>query len=193
MLLLKSAKECLSPEYFTFVMKYFCINSYFAHPENLLICGLLSPMSTQEIKEKCLRIILQIRSVVRIDEIRQFFALLPHEVNTDANDIVDFINWDALRAAPRSKTKMTPSPLLMKYSDDDLKNEVFGTVKIIKLDDLLCHSQHVERAVKQTSQSVLKSNDYVKQRSDIICTQDSREKYPQNSTKEVFRRQLQFP
>ena len=165
-------------------MKYFHINSYFAHPENLLVCGLLCPISTNEIKEKCLKMLLKIRHTVRpqTDTIRQFFTLLPNETNPDADNIFDFINWDE----PSLQNKLTFPPLLMKYSDDDLRNG------LIDLSDLLCHSQHVERAVKQTSKSVAKSRDYLKQKSDIVCTIDSREKYPQNAPKDNFRRHLQF-
>ena len=105
-----SAKECLSPEHFTFVMKYFHINSYFAHPENLLVCGLLCPISTNEIKEKCLKMLLKIRHTVRpqTDTIRQFFTLLPNETNPDADNIFDFINWDE----PSLQNKLTfPPPI----------------------------------------------------------------------------------
>ena len=178
---LKNAKACLSPAHFKICLKYFLINSYFAHPENLLLCALLSPLSSANEKDRALELILQIRSMERSNEVRKFFPIAENEVNCDSDNIIDLINWNEI-----DKYKMTPPPLLEKYSDEDLKSGK------IQLEKLLCHSQHNERAVKQTSKSVLKSHDYLKQKSDIVCTEESRSNYKHNAKKEDFRRNLQF-
>ena len=59
-------------------------------------------------------------------------------------------------------------------------------------DRLLCHSQHCERCVKQTTMSVLSNSTHDDQKSHIIVTENSREKNSCTPTKESFRRSLEF-
>ena len=84
---------------------------------------------------------------------------------------------------------------MRKFSKDDVK-------KVMKLDNemrkkmlkdrLLCHSQHCERCVKQTTMSVLSNSTHDDQKSHIIVTEKSREKNSFSCTKESFRRSLEF-
>ena len=59
-------------------------------------------------------------------------------------------------------------------------------------DRLLCHSQHCERCVKQTTMSVLSNSTHDDQKSHIIVTEKSREKNSFSCTKESFRQSLEF-
>jgi len=176
------AKECLSAQLFELIFKYFQINSYFAHPENLLLCALLSPMSSNLDKERALELIIEFRNKQPQGTVRKFVKPLPHEINCNSDNIIDLINWDIL-----SEDKKTAPPILRRFTNEELKNGK------IELPHLLCHSQNCERAVKQTSKSVLKwgDEDY-KAKQDIIVTENSRKKYPIGCKKEAFRRDLQF-
>jgi len=176
------AKECLSAEHFEFIFKYFQINSYFAHPENLLLCALLSPMSSELDKERALELIIEFRSKTSQETVRKFVKPSPHEINCESDNIIDLINWDII-----AEEKKTPPPILRSFTNDQLKN---GDIDLPKL---LCHSQNCERAVKQTSKSVLKWGDEDnKAKQDIIVTENSRNKYPIGCKKEAFRRDLNF-
>ena len=171
----------MSLEHFNYVFKYFQNNCYFAHPENLLLCALLSSMSSDLDKQRAIALIAEFRNNQQRDTVRKFVKPLPHEINYNSDNIIDLINWDTI-----SEDKKTPPPILRKFTIEELENG-------IDLPKLLCHSQHCERAVKQTSKSVLKWGDEnYKAKQDIIVTENSRKKYPIGSKKEAFRRDLQF-
>ena len=57
---MKRAKNCLNRQHFNFVKKYFLINGGWFHPENVLMCTILSPQVTQAIKREALKILLEV-------------------------------------------------------------------------------------------------------------------------------------
>ena len=61
-----------------------------------------------------------------------------------------------------------------------------------KIYKLLCHSQHCEGCVKQTSKSLLTNANHDDQKSHIIVTEKSRERNPCTFTKESFKQSLNF-
>ena len=59
-----STKNCLSAPLWDDVVSHsFTYNSYFAHPENLCFCAIMSKFSSQEVKEQAKEKILEFRKV----------------------------------------------------------------------------------------------------------------------------------
>ena len=116
---------------------------YFAHPENLLMCGLLSPFSTDYVRQKCLEKILEARKKqkrYKTKNVRKFFPPSLDKFNFDANNIFDLLKWNNF------KKPVTPPPLLKNKTDNELKEMLLR--KCTDFDEMLCHSQHNERCVK---------------------------------------------
>lgn len=132
------AKECLSEEDWNLIAEYFLVNSYMAHPENLLFSALMCPLSSQEVRERALALILEFRTVKKRSKskkIRKFVKLNSSEVNFEANNLLDLIKWDKI-----AKSKKTAPPILQRLSDDELKGLV-SSQNSDKIPKLLCHSQ----------------------------------------------------
>lgn len=193
---LKKARACLSREHWDMISREFSpINSYWAHPENLLFCGLLCDLSSNEVKEQSLALILEFRAAERKSKrksVRKFEKPEPHELNYDATNLFDFINWETI-----AKAKKTPPPNLRHLSDQELqmlvsKNTVLKNIVREKIPKELCHSQSCEMYVQLTSKTVLKAQGHDKQKSKIIVTQDSREKFSCQSSKADVARTLQM-
>ena len=95
------------------------INSYWAHPENLLYCAILSTWSSAEVKKKSLDKILEFRAAERKSKrktVRKFIPPEIQELNYEADNLFDFINWETI-----AKTKKTPPPNLRHLSDQELQ------------------------------------------------------------------------
>ena len=87
--------------------------------------------------------------------VRKFIPPEPHELNFDANDLIELVNWDTI-----SKSKLTTPPILDKLYDEDLhnsisKNTVFRGFERKKIPNLKCHSQDCECNIYFTSKSIL--------------------------------------
>ena len=190
---IKRCQECLSAEHWEFVSEVFVRNSYFIHPENLLYCGLLSKFTDDEIRTKCADKIIESKISQKKSKakfVRKMRKPTRKEINLGAKNIFNLIDWGKIK-----KAKIRDPPLLRRFTKDDVKkvsnldNEMRS--KILH-DKLLCHSQHCERCVKQTTISVLSNSSHDAQKSHIIVTENSREKNSCTSTKESFRRSLDF-
>ena len=184
--LLMYSIACLSEEHFQMISNEFSpINSYWAHPECLLYCGLVSPLSSNHVKQRSLELILEFRNMQRKSKrktVRKFIPPEPHELNFHANDLIELVNWDTL-----AKSKKTPPPILKDFSDEDLhrflsKNTVLQKIAKESVPKFKCHSQDCERNIQLTSKTVLKTKGHDTQKARIIVTQDSREKFPSKST-----------
>ena len=171
---LKRSKACLNREQFSRVKEIILHNGWWFHPENVLICGLLSPLSTPQIQKKALKIILEARAREReqnTGEIRLFETPTEDKLNFDAPNFFEVLRWNELKPED-----ITPPPLLSIYSDDELKESLEG--KPLNVPRLLCHSQHVEGAVQKTTKSVTKNIGHANQKSNLVGAGSSREKYP---------------
>ena len=165
---------------------------YFAHPENLLLCGFLSPFSTDYVREQSLKKILEARKKQRASKakkIRRFFPPSLDKYDFDANNIFDFLRWDMFKR----NYVVTPPPLLSKYSDDELKAMLKAGSKCPEdIEGILCHSQHNERCVKQTTMSILKNAGYEQAKAHHIVTDQSRQAFVINAPKKDVIRALEF-
>ena len=93
---------------------------YFAHPENLLLCGLLSPFSSDAVREKSLEKILEARKKQKgskAKNVRKFIPPSLDKFNFDADNIFDLLKWERFKR----NHNVTPPPLLSKHTDDELR------------------------------------------------------------------------
>lgn len=145
-----SASRYLSPELKTIIDPVIERNSYFAHPENLLLAMLTDPH--KHIRELAARRVLKARSK-KLSKTRLF--QLPN-INLDASYYYDLINW---------QQNVTEPPILKNISDEDLQLFVAqggeGKLPLLRLP---CHTQAVERAVKTVTEA-----------STTLCTKSARE------------------
>ena len=168
-------------------------NSYFLHPANLLYCGLLSEFSDDFTRTKCGEKIIETKIAEKKSKakfVRKLRKPVRKEIDFGAKNVYKLIDWGKIK-----KNKIRSPPLMRHFSKDDVK-------KVMKLDNemrkkmlkdkLLCHSQHCERCVKQTTISVLSNSTHDDQKSHIIVTEKSREKNSFACTKESFRQSLEF-
>jgi len=103
-------------------------NSYFAHPENLL----LSMMTDDgpHIRELALLRILKAREQPKRKGVRQF-TMPP--INFDCKDYATMIDWTMVR--------VTEPPVTMSISDDDLQEFMReSTTPIVTFDRYPCHT-----------------------------------------------------
>ncbi|CAG9826869.1 unnamed protein product [Diabrotica balteata] len=117
-------------------------NSYYIHPENLLLCMLTD--NRQWVRELALRRIIKARKEKKVG-IRQF--KIP-EINFNAAEYFELINW--------SECEVTAPPMLADIPDDELKQLIDSSI-IADFDfpKYPCHTQAVERCVKLVSESSL--------------------------------------
>lgn len=125
-------------------------NSYFGHPENLLLTMLSD--NEKHIRELALRRILKARR----DKPQKLRLFQVPEINMDANVYYDLINW---------QNKITEPPILMQISTEELETLVSrGEDNKIDFLRLPCHTQAVERSVKTVTEA-----------SGTLCSKSARE------------------
>ena len=189
-------------KHWEFLSGHFVRNSYFFNPENLLYCGVFSTkFSTNEIRDQCAAKLLKARvnrkkRKSKSKKVRKCKRPKKDEINFEATNLFDVLKWD--KQSLKLKIRDPPltdllSPAEIKLivqllnSNQDLPDEI--KCKIYKL---LCHSQHCERCVKQTTKSLLTNSNHDDQKSHIIVTEKSRERNPCTFTKESFKQSLNF-
>ena len=90
----KRAKACLrKKEHFDVVKKCFINNGYFFHPESILMCAYLSPLSPPRTKARALKMILKAREmyVENTKNVRPFVLPTADQLNFDTNDFFDVL------------------------------------------------------------------------------------------------------
>ncbi|KAK2578323.1 hypothetical protein KPH14_012624 [Odynerus spinipes] len=112
-------------------------NSFFAHPENLLVSMLFDTRS--HVRELSLKRILKARVNDVSARVRVF--KIP-KLNFSAEDYIDVIVWN--------ECQVTSPPILFKYSNEELIRIVQNND--LQVDDFLCHTQAVERCVKSVTE-----------------------------------------
>ena len=145
-------------------------NSYFAHPENVILAMLND--ERKHIQELAVRRILRARS----DPQKLRLFQIP-KINFSAKKYTDMIDWQ--------KTLITKPPLLKHIETSNLKMFIAGgDAKIIDFPNYPCHTQSVERCVKLVTAVVCgtKSRDGY-----IRVTLESRKRMPIFNTKAEYR------
>ena len=142
--MLQSANKCLNKKELAVVHHYLQNNSYFAHPESILLWALFSDNFAH--REKALSYIVAYRS--RNSARRQFKK---PELNVKAKSVMDLIGFKKV-----DPTYITESPLTRIYSLEDLQDCCrFGID--LSVPQIPNHSQNNERAVASTTQAAAKS------------------------------------
>ena len=149
-------------------------NSYFSHPENLLLSMMTGERPS--IRELAFRRILKARDQPKRKGVRQFRV---PPLNFDCTDYTAMIDW--------STVSVTEPPITMSISDDDLREFIREpTTPVVTFNRYPCHTQAVERCIKvvtEASQSVCGEN----RRDGFIRTRlESRAKMPVFETKRDF-------
>lgn len=136
-------------------------NSFYAHPENLLIAMIFD--ERRHIRELGLRRVLKARQSVSIGKgVRNFHTPL---LNFDALDYTEMIDWNA--------TKISSPPLLRGVSNEEIKSFIqSGEVPDWDIKNFPCHTQAVERCVKLVTEASLK-----------VCGPQSRDGYIRTTLK----------
>lgn len=115
-------------------------NSFFAHPENLLVAMLFD--TREHIRNISLNRIIQARNNGGSSSVRTFNLPV---LNFFAEDYTEMIDW--------KNCDITPPPFLSKISDKNL--QIMVKNNCIELPNLPCHTQSVERCVKLVTQASL--------------------------------------
>lgn len=114
-------------------------NSYFAHPENILLAMMTD--ERKHIRELAARRLLKARSMAN-SSIPRLFQV--PELNFNAKDYTELIFWK----------DVTEPPIVKQYTNEDVNLVVqSGGENQLPFVRLPCHTQAVERAVKITTEA----------------------------------------
>lgn len=147
-------------------------NGYYGHPENILIAMIADERA--EVRRQAWKKIADIRKSHPTSDPVRTFQVPP--LNFNATDYTQLVNWD--------ETVFSEPPVIMELSDDDIESFV-EECSPFKL-SFPCHTQAVERMVKevtQVSKHVAKEEErhfYISKRL------ESRKKMPTFETKSQF-------
>lgn len=145
-------------------------NAFFAHSENILLAQLASKLQT--IRTDAVQTILQIRERRNTDTIRKF--IVP-KINFAATVWTNIIS--------KNLREMTEPPLTMAMSTDELKNLIEQPFTVPKYK---CHTQMVERGVKEVTRVSMKADVHEKRHTMINSTLLNRAKYPKMDSRKDF-------
>ena len=143
-------------------------NSYFAHPENIVI-SLLSD-TREEVRRRGVLFILEAREKFDPQEHPRQFR--PPKINFNTLSYEDMINW--------SDEQTFEPPLTIKMHKDEILK---GFEQPIILDSYPCHTQDVERVVPVVAESCIQKVGYIARHNWIISTMESRRLVPKFESK----------
>lgn len=145
-------------------------NSYFAHPENILLAAIAD--NTDDYRFFALQRILTARHLPSSNDIR-IFTKDNIKINPGASSYIDMINWN--------EASLTSPPLL-----SGINNEELLTYSFESLQNIPCHSQAVERSVQDISSTALKVVGHAARHGMAIQTKKSRTEMPYLQSKYDF-------
>lgn len=142
-------------------------NAFFAHSENMLLAQLASSKMSE--RNDGVKKIIEIRAKKDNIGIRKFTV---PEINFNAKNWPEILIWDV--------SKMTEPPLTTNLTERDL---IMVIKTPLKVPQFKCHTQMVERAVKEVTKVSVKAIDQKKQESLVKATLINRAKYPKFDSK----------
>ena len=189
---LKMAKQCSTADHWEIIFGVFVWNSWWAHPENVMLCGMLSQFSTPKIKVRSRGKFLKARKTTRksrAKKVRRFKHPKINQLNEESVDVLDLIDWTKFR-----NCEITDSPLLQDLIDEDCNEDLEKNIKekIPGVFCILCHNQHCERCVCYTTKAVKKNIGLVNQKAAVIITEKNCHDYPTKMSKTDFKTKLHF-
>ena len=165
-------KRCyeLGPEDWEIVEPVLQNNSYFAHPENILLAGVTD-------EDECIRKfacekVLEARVHSSTNVIR-VFDKSTITLEYSASSYIHMTDWTA--------AVVTPPPLLSSISNEDLEQFQVDSFKGIP-----CHSQAVERCIKDISATTLKVFGHKSRHGMVMQCLKSRGELPKVDSKSDF-------
>ena len=126
---LKMAKQCSTADHWEIIFGVFVWNSWWAHPENVMLCGMLSQFSTPKIKVRSRGKFLKARKTTRksrAKKVRRFKHPKANQLNEEPVDVLDLIDWTKFR-----NCEITDSPLLQDLIDEDCNEDLEKNIKNI--------------------------------------------------------------
>lgn len=167
-----SQYQKLSPEDQNIISPVLLNNSYFCHPENLLLAGVADERET--IRRFSCQQILQARKKISSTNVQvRCFDKRQLNVNLNATSYMEMIDWWS--------TPITPPPLL-----DDISDDILVSNQQILLPKYPCHSVDVERNVKDVSAVSSRVIGHTSRHGAILQTKHSRIEIPSVQTKSDF-------
>jgi hypothetical protein len=145
-------------------------NKYFAHPENILLAAVGD--DDINVRKQAVDMIIEARSKVVLGSVR-YFDKDKIVINWSASSYFEMIDW--------TQCYITAPPMLSHLSDDDLRK-----YDPIKLKQFPCHSQAVERTVKDTSAVSSKVYGHKSRHGMILQTKKCRIELPRVDCKADF-------
>ena len=163
--------------------KEFRINCYFANPEAVLLTGMFD--KNLNIRKEALKwIMIDRRRRASGAPLRQFVLPGIH-INFQAERYMDLVDLDSF-------PQVTEPPLLFKYSNEALINLANGAesskITFSWFPEIPSHSQNNERKVQDTSIAVKKYTTKNRRNSNMLVTNENREKLPKDASKSSFLR-----
>ena len=114
-------------------------NCYFAHPESILLAAITD--DNINIRRNAVQIITSVRTAER-DTVRKF-SKSTIVLNLDATDYFNMIDWNL--------SEVSPPPLVSAMSNEELMEK--AEIGPVTLPALPCHTQVVERLVREVSRA----------------------------------------
>ena len=149
-------------------------NSYFAHPENILIAALDD--SDIAVRKDAAQKIVRARKYTTAYENFRRFSKTSLKLNFSAESYYNLVDW--------TSCIVTPPPMISFISDDALMAAVeLGPVLMPKFP---CHTQAVERAVKDVTKVSTKVFGHDSRHGMLVTADVSRKKRPKLDTKYSF-------
>ena len=175
------SKECLPKRGFKFVKKYFEINSYYGHPESVLLSAVYD--DRKDVRERAVRRIIDLREYWNDhpNHFRQFKLLNGDLLDYDAKHYADLIKWENLPLE-----EYADPPMLRNYSIPQLWRHADQTEPIY-LPNVPVHSQAVERAVQRTSLAATTCIGYENRHAKILALIEDREKTGKDAKKSDYK------
>lgn len=148
-------------------------NSYFGHPENVLLAMLAD--DRKHIRELSLRRILKCRSQNRDESVREFKV---PPINFDAQEYVDLVDWQSV--------EITEPPIMKNVSGDELSEMILDVPDEIEVLKCPCRTQAVERHIKLVTEASSLVCGTTSRDGLIRARISSRQKFPKVETKKHF-------
>ena len=175
------SKECLAKRGFKFVKRYFEINSYYGHPESVLLAAVYD--DDKKVREWAVRKIIDAREYWNDhpNHFRQFKLLNGDLLDYDAKHYANLIKWENLPLE-----EYADPPMLREYSIPQLWRHADQTEPIY-LPNVPVHSQAVERAVQRTSLAAETCIGYENRQVKILALIQDREKTGTDAKKSDYK------
>jgi hypothetical protein len=146
-------------------------NNYFSHPENILLAAVGD--DDEEIRKFATEKIITARQNFLPSEVIRTMDKNTVFLQSSATSYVDMIDW--------TKCNLTPPPLLSHILDHELKMN-----KKITLEQFPCHSQAIERAIKDVSSASCKVFGHKSRHGMVLLCKKSRKELPKVQSKADF-------